>query len=168
MKKSNSILIIALALLIAGLFVGSPLEVLNPLPHRIITIVAGLIILTLFVYLYKITRRIEKKGIKRLAIGIITIVALPYLLIGLYTSLFVLSNRYPMWEDVTIYTNIEGDKVISQFRETSGSIYDYRYRKVLKDFHNGFRISLDWPKNKMQGQWTGYNVAKGTTEVKAF
>lgn len=168
MNRDFAILLPILALLIAGLLIGSPLEVLNPIPHRIITIIAGVIVLVLFVYLYRVAMRLKRKNIKRIATVVISIVAVPYLLIGLYTSLFVLSSYYPMWEDVAVYTNAEGETVISQFRRTSGSIYDYRNRKVLKDFSNGYRISLDWTENKMRGKWIQHNIAKGTEEAVNF
>jgi hypothetical protein len=168
MKRDLAILLFILALLIAGLLIGSPIEVLNPIPHRIITIVAGVLILTLFVYLYRVGMKLKGKATRRIAIVVISIVALPYFLIGLYTSLFVLSSYYPLWEDVVVYTNVEGETVISQFRRTSGSIYDYRNRMVIKDFCNGYRISLDWPESKMHGKWVKHNVAKGTEETVNF
>lgn len=168
MKKDLAIILSIIALLIAGLLIGSPLEVLNPIPHRIITIIASVLVLTLFVYLYIVAMKLRRKATRRIAIVVISIVALPYFLIGLYTSLFVISSYYPMWEDVAVYTNAEGETVISQFRRTSGSIYDYRNRKVLRDFGNGYRISLDWAESKMCGKWLEHDIAKGTEKAVNF
>jgi len=69
-----------------------------------------------------------------------------------------------MWEDLSIYTNKDGEKVISEWRETSGSIYDYRYRKIIRDFGQ-FRISLEWNRKKMKGLWTEYIIYTKRTQI---
>ncbi len=69
-----------------------------------------------------------------------------------------------MWEDLSIYTNKDGEKVISEWRETSGSIYDYRYRKIIGDFGQ-FRISLEWNRKKMKGLWTEYIIYTKRTQI---
>ena len=69
-----------------------------------------------------------------------------------------------MWEDLSIYTNKDGEKVISEWRETSGSIYDYRYRKIIGDFGQ-FRISLEWNRKKMKGLWTEYIIYSKRTQI---
>lgn len=69
-----------------------------------------------------------------------------------------------MWEDLSIYTNKDGEKVISEWRETSGSIYDYRYRKIIGDFGQ-FRISLEWNRKKMKGLWTEYIIYTKKTQI---
>lgn len=62
-----------------------------------------------------------------------------------------------MWQDISVYTNINGDRVISQWRETSGSIYDYRKRKIIGDFGK-FRISYDYYDKNMHGIWNEFDL----------
>lgn len=79
----------------------------------------------------------------------------------------MISGNNPVWQDLSIYTNRNGEKVISEWRETSGSIYDYRYRKIIGDFGQ-FRISYNYDKKKLKGLWTEYNVGNNTTTIIDF
>ncbi|MFV0151499.1 hypothetical protein OBJ95_13020 [Empedobacter falsenii] len=72
-----------------------------------------------------------------------------------------------MWQDLYIYTNDKNEKVISQWRETSGSIYDYRDRKIIADYGQ-FRISLNCNVKNLEGVWTEYNIGKQKEEVINF
>jgi hypothetical protein len=74
----------------------------------------------------------------------------------------------PIWEDQQIYTNQNGTKVIYQFRETSGSIYDYRERLILHEFSNGNRISIEWKKKLMHGTWIVKDLRKDSTYTDNF
>ena len=47
--------------------------------------------------------------------------------------------------------------IIYQWRETSGSIYDYRKRRILGDFGK-FRISYDYSDRNMHGKWIEYDM----------
>ena len=76
-------------------------------------------------------------------------------------------NYHPMWQDISIYTNKDGDKVISEWRETSGSIYDYRDRKIFADLGQ-FRISFDCNRRKLKGDWREYNIESRTTKTVNF
>ena len=80
------------------------------------------------------------------------------------TTLLITSSYYPTWQDVNTYTNRTGDKLISQWRETSGSIYDYRVRKIIAEFTN-FRISYEINANEVHGMWVKKPVAKDTVIV---
>ena len=72
-----------------------------------------------------------------------------------------------MWQDVTVYRNDKDQKVISQWRETSGSIYDYRDRKIIADFGE-FRISFDCNAKNLKGIWTEHNLEKNITTTVNF
>ena len=93
--------------------------------------------------------------------------AIPYIWVGLWTTLLTASNYPPMWQDTTIYTNDKGETVISEWRETSGSIYDYRDRKIIADYGQ-FRISFDCNVKNLKGIWTEHNIEKGTTTTINF
>lgn len=72
-----------------------------------------------------------------------------------------------MWQDLFIYTNNKNEKVISQWRETSGSIYDYRDRKIIADYGQ-FRISFDCNAKKLKGVWTEYDTRNNTKTIINF
>ncbi len=94
-------------------------------------------------------------------IVIVCSLSLLYLYCGYFIS-FGFSSYFPHWEDVSIYTNKDGKMIISQFREISGSIYDYRNRRIISDFGQ-FRISIDYPDNNMQGIWTEHDIKNDST-----
>ncbi|MFI2742746.1 hypothetical protein ACG2LH_08405 [Zhouia sp. PK063] len=104
----------------------------------------------------------EHKILKWLGLGILTILFTPYLIIGFYTALLSWSNDHQMWKDSKIYTNSKNEKVISQWRETSGSIYDYRDRKIIAEFGQ-FRISYNHDIKNLKGIWTEYDIKKNKT-----
>jgi len=156
MKKNLIIIFIGLGFLTIALIVGTPFEFLNSAIDTLATLLLMLLIFTLFVYLFIITQQIEKKLIRKIALGFICITAIPYSLIGIWTMMIV-GNNHPIWQDMSIYTNKNGERVISQWRETSGSIYDYRDRKIISDFGQ-FRISFDCDRKKLKGVWTEYNI----------
>ena len=72
-----------------------------------------------------------------------------------------------MWQDLFIYTNDKNEKVVSQWRETSGSIYDYRDRKIIADYGQ-FRISFDCNTKKLKGIWTEYDTRNNKTTTINF
>ena len=90
-----------------------------------------------------------------------------YSLIGLWTHLIGHSNG-PIWEDTHVFTNEKGQKIISQFRETSGSIYDYRERLIIYELANKNRISIAWTKKRMSGVWKVKDIEKDTIYIKEF
>ena len=164
MKKNLIIIFLGLSFLTTSLIVGTPFEFLNPTIDRLVTIFLLLLITALFVYLFVLALRLERKIIKRIAIGLICTLAIPYSLTALWTTMLTRGDYHPMWEDLSIYTNKDGEKVISEWRETSGSIYDYRYRKIIGDFGQ-FRISLEWNRKKMKGLWTEYIIYSKRTQI---
>jgi hypothetical protein len=165
-KKNLIVIFLGLLLLTTSLIVGTPFEFLNSAIDALATILIMLLVFTLFLFLLKLARRIEKKIIKRIAIVLICILAVPYSLLGIWTMLLTSGNN-PVWQDLSIYTNRNGEKVISEWRETSGSIYDYRDRKILCDFGQ-FRISFDCDRKKLKGLWTEYSIGDRTTTTVDF
>ena len=151
-----------------GVFlVGTPFEFLNVTVCTIAFYLALLFFLCLFVLLFRQTRRIENKLFKGLSFGLLTIVAIPYFLIGLWNLLMFSSYPPPMWEDTIVYTNDKNEKVIGQFRETSGSIHDFRDRKVIADFGQ-IRISFDCNAKNLKGIWTKYDIKRNMITIKNF
>lgn len=69
-----------------------------------------------------------------------------------------------MWEDMSIYTNADGEKVISQCRETGGPFFDRRQRKIIGDVGQ-FRISFDYNRKNMKGIWTEYIIDSKITQT---
>jgi predicted membrane protein len=142
MNKKLILIFIGLTFLTTALFVGTPFEFLNVTADTIATFIIMLLFLLIFILLFRQIRRLNNKVIKWTTLGLLIILAIPYVFVGLWTTLLTASNYHPMWQDVTVYTNDKDQKVISQWRETSGSIYDYRDRKIIADFGE-FRISFD-------------------------
>lgn len=136
---------------------GSPFEFREPFTYVIATFFGALFVIALFAFLVMKSLQIPHRKVKRGFLTLIGIVALPYLISFVWTLFITGGNYLPMWQDVTIYTNNKGEKVISEWRETSGSIYDYRTRKIIADFGH-FRISYDCDKTKLDGVWTEYNL----------
>ena len=158
---------IGLTFLVTVLFIGTPFEFLNVTVFTIAFYLGLLFFIFLFVLLFWQTRQLKKKIVKWILFGLLTVVAIPYTLIGLWNFLIFSSYPPPMWEDVRIYTNDKNEKVIGQFRETSGSIHDFRNRKIIADFGQ-FRISFDCNMKKLKGVWTEYDIKRNTTTIKNF
>ena len=87
------------------------------------------------------------------------LIALPYLYIGLWTvTPAIISKNYPIWQDVRIYQKNDGETIIGQFKEISGSIHAYQNRKVIYDFEIGIRLSYIYPDDKINGTWTVHDL----------
>ncbi len=167
MNKNLLTIYSILVFLTVALIVGTTLEFLNPIADFIVTFALMLIIGVLFIFMLKRARRIQRKVIKRITIGIVCLLALPYSLTAIGIIMMTGGNYYPMWQDISIYTNNNGEKVISEWRETSGSIYDYRNRKIISDF-GCFRISYNCDREKLKGIWTEYNIQNHTKNKVEF
>jgi ABC-type transport system involved in multi-copper enzyme maturation permease subunit len=167
MDKKLILVFIGLTFLTAALFVGTPFEFLNVTADTIATFSIMALFLFLFILLFSQIRRLENKVFKWTTMGLLIILAIPYIFVGLWTTLLTASNYHPMWQNLTIYTNDKGEKVISQWRETSGSIYDYRDRKIIADYGQ-FRISFDCNVKNLKGVWSEHNIEKNTTTTTNF
>ena len=162
MNKKIFFVFAGILFLIFAFFIGPPLEISNLLLNRIATTLLCFAIVLLFFKLFKFAHIIEKKCIKYLSLVFLLILAIPYFLVGIWT-LGVISNPHAKWEDMTIYTNQKGEKIIYEWRETSGSIYYYRSRKIIKDFGNGVRFSFDYNEKNMEGIWTTHDLRNDST-----
>ena len=167
--KSSMFYLISIGLmfLLTLLFVDSPFEFLNVTAYKIANCVNMFLFLLLFILLFRQIRRLENKIAKRITSGLLFILAIPYFFIGLWTIFLVTSNNPPLWQDLIIYTNENNEKVISQWRRTSGSIYDYRDRKMIFEMGE-FRISFDYNVEKLKGIWKKYNTEKKLTTTVNF
>src|SRR5690625_6645254 len=58
-----------------------------------------------------------------------------------------------MYQDVSTYKNQNGELLVGQFIEISGSLHHSQTRKILYDFDNGIRISFLYPDKKINGIW---------------
>jgi hypothetical protein len=126
-----------------------------------------LLFLLIFIFLFKKIRLLNNKALKWTTLGVLIILAIPYLLVGIWTTLLTAGNYHLMWQDLSVCTNSKNEKVISEWKETSGSIYDYRDRKLLADFGQ-FRISLDCNLKNLKGVWTEYDIQKNKTTTINF
>lgn len=153
--------------MVIALFVGTPFEFLNVTADTISTFIIIVLFLLLFVILFRQIRRLNNKLFKWTTLGLLIIIAIPYFFIGIWTTLLTASNYHPMWQDVKVYTKDKDEKVISQWRETSGSIYDYRDRKIIADYGQ-FRISYDCNAKNLKGIWTEHNIKNQTTTTINF
>jgi len=158
---------IGIIFLIVAFVVGTPLEFINPIADTIFTFALIILFIALFILLYIKLKQVEKKNTKWILGGLLTLVTIPYLWTCLWTLIITGGNYHPMWQDISIYTNKDGDKVISEWRETSGSIYDYRDRQILADLGQ-FRISYDSNRRKLKGDWREYNIESRTTKTVNF
>ena len=167
MNKNIILIFSELAFLVAVFFIGTPFEFLNVTVCVIAFYFALLFILCLFILLFRQIKRIESKFFKRLSLCLLTIMSIFYFMIGVWDFIIFSSSHPPMWEDVIVYTNDKNEKVIRQFRKTSGSIYDYRDRKIIADFGQ-FRISFDCNANNLKGIWTEYDITMNKKIIKNF
>ncbi|MDZ4147640.1 MAG: hypothetical protein U1C58_05085 [Flavobacteriaceae bacterium] len=176
MTKFITILIV-LTILVLGLTYGSPVEITFQPGHRIgILILATLIGLTFF-FLIRQNLRFKKRGLKIAGLGFTGIILLTYLWIGIWTvTPAIFSNDYPMYRDVSTYSNQNGELLVGQFIEISGSLHHSQTKKVIYDFNNGVRISYLYPDEKIDGTWefhrfefnNGFTTKSDTTYTSEF
>ncbi|HXU27576.1 MAG TPA: hypothetical protein VN698_10115 [Bacteroidia bacterium] len=173
MKKPTVITLICLVFLLFGLCIGSPIEIITQPGNRILLITSALCTITLLFIGFRQAAKIQNKVLKITAIILLAILTLGHI----SDSIFVLpriltSSYYPEWKDQTIYLKDNGIKIeehlIIQCRETSGSIYDYRTKKIYKDFGNGIRISLYYPNYKINGVYTIIDIESGIEKTRTL
>ena len=167
MNKKLILIFLGLTFLTTVIFVGTPFEFLNVTFDTIATSIIMFLFLLLFIILFRQIKRLDNKVFKWTTFGLLTIIAIPYFFICIWTILLTWSNYHPMWQDLFIYTNDKNEKIISQWRETSGSIYDYRDRKIIADFGQ-VRISYDCNAKKLKGVWTEYDTRNNKTTTINF
>jgi len=156
-KKLTTILSVII-LLVLGLIYGSPIEFMKQPEHRIASLTVGIIIGLFFFIVITQSFKLSSKFIKLVCLIIIAMIAIPYLWIGIWTAPTLLSKNYPTWQDIVIYKNKNEELIVKQFQEVSGSIHAYQYRKVIRDFHNGIRLSYIYNNKRMNGIWKVHNL----------
>ncbi len=130
-------------------------------------IIIAVVLVGIVFFLYKLIIRIAIRPLKVFSLTSLFCISIIYLLLGTWTVLISYDNG-PVWEDRLIYTNRKGTRVISQFRRTSGSIYDYRERLIFYDSGNGNRISMEWGKKRMHGNWVVKDLSKDSLYMENF
>ena len=138
-------------MLILFMFIGFPIEFRNMFSERIARIIISISLIFIFLKLFYLSKKLASKKFKILLTIIIAIIALPYTLICIYNFSTGFSNNYARWKDISILENKNGEKMVYQVRE-SGSIYDYRYRKIFYE-NKSIRISINCDFGKVTG-WT--------------
>lgn len=152
-------ILIGQTILILGLNYGSPIELTTQPGHRIGTVVGTIFLGFIFFIFLRQSWRLKRTPLRITGIILTVLIALPYLYIGLWTvTPAIFSEDYPVWQDIRIYQNKDGETIIGQFKEISGSIHAYQNRKVIYDFENGIRLSYIYPDNKINGSWTVHNL----------
>lgn len=158
-------ILLGLTILILGLNYGSPIEIIFQPGHRIGTLILAVLIGMTFYFLLKQSSKIKPQWFKILGLGFTGIVFLPYLWIGIWTVIpAIFSSDYPIFEDISEYSNKKGETVKGQFMRISGSIYAYQNRKIIYDFKNGIRISYLYPDDKINGVWN-YHRFESNDEI---
>jgi hypothetical protein len=158
MKTRISIIFVGIAILILGLHYGSPIEIQIQPAHRILTLILAIVIgLTFYLLVFQSIK--IRQGKLKLGVLILTgLIGVLYILTGLSSiPQALVSSEYPMYKDISIYTNQDGDKVIGELLEYP-SVLSYRNRKIIYDFGNGIRISYQFSKNKINGKWTYHRL----------
>ena len=150
MKKELVVLTI-LIFLLTFLFLGSPIEFCNVTWDIIGVYIIDTLCIILFISCYYQISKFKNNTIKWIGYSLTSLILLPYIFIGIWTLAINGPDFHPMWEDTDIYIN-NNEKIVSQFRETSGSIHDYRNRKIIANY-GSFRISYDCNIENLNDDW---------------
>jgi hypothetical protein len=159
MKNPLLISILLSTVLMVMLLTGPILDFRTISGDTFATYTIGVLILMTIIAAFNFTRQVNHKTLKVVLTLSTSILTLLYFLVGVWTMLIITPTFHPMWEDKVVWTNSHGDKVIHQFRETSGSIHDYRDIKVLADY-NSVRLFIQTDKKKLKGEWFVFDIEK--------
>lgn len=155
MNRQTTTLLVITSILILFLFTGFPIEFRGRFSERVARILISILVILTFFIVFYVSKKLHSKKL-RIAFTVLTIIiALPYSLICIYNFSTAISGNYSRWKDISILEEKDGNKIAHQLRETSGSIYDYRYRKIFYE-NESIRISVncDW------GKLTGWSQTK--------
>lgn len=157
MNRRLTLISIGILILVLFLFTGFPVEFREIFTERIAKAFVSISLVLIFIKLFQLSKKIEKRKKKIFINILISIVFVPYLFICIYNFSCAFSNNYTRWrwKDISIYEDKNGNRIAYQLRETSGSIYDYRYRKIYYE-NKSFRIST----NCNFGSVTGWSEKK--------
>ncbi|WP_264521831.1 hypothetical protein [Flavobacterium sp. N1994] len=154
MKRHLIIILISISILISLIFTGFPIEFSDMFTERIARFVISILVIIIFFFLFKLSKKINSKILRIAFIILIVLTALPYTLICIYNISTAFSNNYSRWKDISILEKKDGKKIAYQVLE-SGSIYNYRYRKIIYE-NKSIRISV----NCDIGNQTGWSETK--------
>lgn len=144
MRKRLIIISIILTILAVLVFTGFPIEFKEYTSERIVRFCISISIVLLFCTLFLLVNKIKFRKAKTILLSLIFLFLVPYFLLVIYNISFALSKNGALnhWKDLAIYEDTNGHSIVYQMRETSGSIYDYRYRKIFYE-NNSIRISIN-------------------------
>lgn len=123
------------------MFTGFPIEFRDMLSERIARFVISILVVIIFFFLFKSSKKINPKILRITFKILIALTALPYILICIYNISTAFSNNYSRWKDISILEQKGGKKMAYQVLE-SGSIYNYRYRKIFYE-NKSIRVSVN-------------------------
>jgi hypothetical protein len=153
--------------LIALLNMESPLEIKDLTVDRWVMLLFYALSAGLIFFLFRAALKINKERLRYSFCIVLTLISFLYFWDG-FGSLYIAHSNGPVWEDIKIYTNQSGDKVISEFMEVCGSMYSFRERLIFHEFSNGNRISIAWSKDKMHGLWKVTDIKKDSVYFENF
>jgi len=155
MNRNLVLIFTGISIFILLLFIGFPLEFIERNAERIARVIISISVVLCFIKLFQISRKLNSKRIRISTAILITLVSVPYFFICVYNLSTAFSSNYRRWKDISVYENSDGKKISYQLRETSGSMYDYRYRRIFYE-NKSFRVSV----NCDFGKETGWSVKK--------
>ena len=142
MNRQIITLLVITSILILFLFTGFPIEFRDRFSERVARILICILVILTFFTVFYVSKKLHSKKLRIAFIVLTVIIALPYSLICIYNFSTAISDNYSRWKDISILEEKDGSKMAHQLRETSGSIYDYRYRKIFYE-NESIRISVN-------------------------
>lgn len=114
-------------ILIAFLFLINYFSPIIEFKSNSLEYVVRIMLLGFYIYLFIIIFQPIKSSYLKLAVHLITLL---FSILYLLESNVLLKDQNSRYEDVKIISQTKNKKVVEQFRETSGSIHDYRTRVI--------------------------------------
>ena len=145
-------MIIGFLFLALWLVLGFPLDFTNQVIDGLVAVLISIIIVGLIYLLFRQTRKIESRIVRKGFAIILVMMTVIYSVSSIVALSFAKANS-PVWKDLQVCSSQNGQNVVIQMRETSGSIYDYRERLILHQFADKARVIINWDKRKMHGVW---------------
>ena len=142
MNRQIITLLVITFILILFLFTGVPIEFRDRFAERVARILISITVILTFFIIFYVSKKMNSKELRVISTVFTTIIALPYSLICIYNFSTAISGNYSRWKDLSILEEKNGNKIAHQLRETSGSIYDYRHRKIFYE-NESIRISVN-------------------------
>ncbi|WP_107039887.1 hypothetical protein [Brumimicrobium mesophilum] len=155
MMKPLFKILIGILVLFIFIYTGIPFEVQNPKIESIFRILSFTLIFFLLFTLFKQVKKLNHSLLKFTTYVTLGLLSLLFIFGAIWNNIIVFEkNERNSWNNMQIYTNEKGTKIIRQIRETSGSIYDYRDRLVIFEFDKNNRISINTNLKDHRETWT--------------